>query len=35
MKNTPVPCYLILEDGEIIKGQSFGAKNPTNGEVGK
>lgn len=34
MENS-APCFLILEDGEIIKGQSFGAKIPKNGEVGK
>ncbi|XP_045475344.1 CAD protein-like [Harmonia axyridis] len=32
MENS-APCFLILEDGEIIKGQSFGAKIPKNGEV--
>lgn len=29
------PCYLILEDGTILEGQSFGAKIEVDGEVGK
>lgn len=28
-------CYLILEDGTIFPGTSFGAKNTVDGEVGK
>lgn len=27
------PCYLILEDGTIMSGESFGAQVPTAGEV--
>lgn len=30
-----VPCFLVLEDGTVLKGESFGAKRPVNGEVGK
>jgi len=28
-------CYLVLEDGTILQGQSFGAPVATEGEVGK
>lgn len=28
-------CFLVLEDGSVFKGQSFGSKKPTDGEVGK
>lgn len=28
-------CYLVLEDGTILPGRSFGAKIPTDGEVGR
>lgn len=28
-------CYLILEDGTIFSGTSFGAKKAIDGEVGK
>lgn len=28
-------CYLILEDGTVLTGESFGAKKQTGGEVGK
>lgn len=28
-------CYLILDDGSIFPGTSFGAKNTIDGEVGK
>ena len=29
------PCSLVLEDGTILPGMSFGAPVPTQGEVGK
>lgn len=29
------PCYLVLEDGTIFSGTSFGANLDTEGEVGK
>ncbi|KAJ8918595.1 hypothetical protein NQ315_013100 [Exocentrus adspersus] len=28
-----VPCFLVLEDGTIFPGESFGAKRPIDGEV--
>lgn len=28
-------CYLILEDGCVLTGESFGARKQTDGEVGK
>lgn len=30
-----VPCFLVLEDGTVLPGESFGAKKPVEGEVGK
>lgn len=33
--NTTVPCYLVLEDGTVFSGNSFGATKPIDGEVGK
>lgn len=30
-----IPCYIILEDGEVIRGSSFGAINASEGEVGE
>lgn len=33
--NNSTPCFLILEDGTILEGQSFGSKNDIDGEVGK
>lgn len=35
MKDVPNKCFLILEDGTILTGRPFGAKKPTDGEVGK
>ncbi|GJQ71591.1 CAD [Trypoxylus dichotomus] len=28
-----VPCFLLLEDGTVLKGESFGARKPIDGEV--
>lgn len=28
------PCSLVLEDGSIFQGRSFGAQAPVEGEVG-
>lgn len=28
-------CSLVLEDGTVLPGESFGAKIPVDGEVGK
>jgi len=28
-------CSLVLEDGTVFTGESFGAKIPVDGEVGK
>lgn len=28
-------CYLVLEDGSILTGETFGAEKPVDGEVGK
>lgn len=30
-----VPCFLVLEDGTVFPGESFGAKRQIDGEVGK
>lgn len=30
-----IPCFLVLEDGSTLKGESFGAKRPIGGEVGR
>ncbi|CAH0554904.1 unnamed protein product [Brassicogethes aeneus] len=31
--DSSVPCYLVLEDGTVLPGKSFGDKKPTDGEV--
>jgi carbamoylphosphate synthase small subunit len=28
-------CFLLLEDGTVLPGESFGARNHIDGEVGK
>lgn len=28
-------CFLLLEDGTVLPGESFGARNQIDGEVGK
>lgn len=28
-------CYLVLEDGTVFPGTSFGSETETDGEVGK
>ena len=28
-------CFLLLEDGTVLPGEPFGAKNQVDGEVGK
>lgn len=33
--NECVPCFLVLEDGSVLKGESFGAKKAIDGEVGR
>lgn len=30
-----VPAFLVLENGVVLNGRSFGAVNPTDGEVGE
>lgn len=35
LSEQPLPCFLLLEDGTILAGESFGAKKHVDGEVGK
>lgn len=30
-----IPCFLVLEDGTVFPGESFGAKRQIDGEVGE
>ncbi|XP_056633448.1 CAD protein [Diorhabda sublineata] len=32
-RENSVPCFLVLEDGTILPGESFGAQTPVEGEV--
>ena len=34
-ENTKRVSYVLLEDGTILKGESFGASTETEGELGK
>lgn len=34
-EDVPDSCYLLLEDGTVLPGKAFGARKPTNGEVGE
>lgn len=34
IKNQTIPCFLVLEDGTVLKGESFGARKAIDGEVG-
>lgn len=29
------PCYLVLEDGNVLQGKSFGAQKSIDGEIGE
>lgn len=33
--DVPDKCFLLLEDGTVLTGKPFGARKPTDGEVGK
>lgn len=35
VKESKTPCFLLLEDGTVLRGEAFGAKREVDGEIGK